>query len=246
MPGVTASLRAGSAENSSRSSFSPASATSSRNPKTLVLRELEVADRLYCFFATVGRLAESGIVAREEAGAMDGRAALPPSADGRFFSSYTGFLVRGLARASARGPEAAVISIGSRLRRSTRSRYPAVRVGQFGGLGNPQESGLGLKREYQQPGPDRGLARRLEWCFNRVPRTSVGRLDQSRRSVGTRGVTIHPAPEDPRNQEARSHEISDRANDSFRHEGRCGSRHGVGTGDARCDAAPRQRPPVSC
>ncbi len=63
-------------------------------PKTLVLRELDVADRLYCFFATVGRLAESGIVGREGARRWtDGLRAA--DADGRFFSSYTGFLVRG-------------------------------------------------------------------------------------------------------------------------------------------------------
>ena len=37
------------------------------SPKTLVLRELDVADRLYCFFATVGRLAEAGFVGREDA-----------------------------------------------------------------------------------------------------------------------------------------------------------------------------------
>jgi hypothetical protein len=30
--------------------------------QTLVLRELAVADRLYCFFATAGRLAEAGVV----------------------------------------------------------------------------------------------------------------------------------------------------------------------------------------
>src|SRR3954467_9904799 len=37
-------------------------------PTTQVLRGLEVADRLYCFFATVGRLAEAGVVGREDAG----------------------------------------------------------------------------------------------------------------------------------------------------------------------------------
>jgi hypothetical protein len=30
--------------------------------QTLVLRELAVADRLYCFFATARRLAEAGVV----------------------------------------------------------------------------------------------------------------------------------------------------------------------------------------
>jgi hypothetical protein len=35
--------------------------------QTLVLRELAVADRLYCFFATAGRLAEAGVVGQEDA-----------------------------------------------------------------------------------------------------------------------------------------------------------------------------------
>ncbi len=36
-------------------------------PKTLVLRDLTVADRLYCLFTTVGRLAKSGVVSQEDA-----------------------------------------------------------------------------------------------------------------------------------------------------------------------------------
>ena len=64
------------------------------SPQTLVLRELAVADRLYCFFATAGRLAEAGVVGREDAGRWsDGLHAA--DGEGRFFSSYTGFLVRG-------------------------------------------------------------------------------------------------------------------------------------------------------
>src|SRR3954452_12718276 len=35
-------------------------------PKTPVLRELHVADRIYCFIATVGRLAEAGVISRED------------------------------------------------------------------------------------------------------------------------------------------------------------------------------------
>jgi ubiquinone/menaquinone biosynthesis C-methylase UbiE len=63
-------------------------------PKTLVLRELDVADRLYLFFATAGRLAEAGAIGRDEAARWaDGLRAA--EAEGRFFSSYTGFLVRG-------------------------------------------------------------------------------------------------------------------------------------------------------
>jgi ubiquinone/menaquinone biosynthesis C-methylase UbiE len=74
------------------------------SPKTLVLRELAVADRLYCFFATVGRLAEAGVVGLEDAGRWsDGLRAA--DGEGRFFSSYTGFLVRGTRPVGA-GPEA--------------------------------------------------------------------------------------------------------------------------------------------
>ncbi len=63
-------------------------------PKTLVLRDLALADRLYCFFATIGRLADLGVVSREDAERWSEglRAA---DGDGQFFSSYTGFLVRG-------------------------------------------------------------------------------------------------------------------------------------------------------
>ncbi len=63
-------------------------------PKTLVLRDLSLADRLYCFFATIERLAEQGIVSRAvaERWSVGLRSA---DAQDRFFSSYTGFLVRG-------------------------------------------------------------------------------------------------------------------------------------------------------
>jgi ubiquinone/menaquinone biosynthesis C-methylase UbiE len=69
------------------------------SPKTLVLRELDVADRIYCFTATVARLADAGVVRRDDARRWSDelRAA---DADGRFFSSYTGFLVRGTRPAS--------------------------------------------------------------------------------------------------------------------------------------------------
>ncbi|MDG3002388.1 methyltransferase domain-containing protein [Paludisphaera mucosa] len=65
------------------------------SPRTLVFRELDVADRLYCFFATVDRLAEAGTLGPEEARSWSEglRAA---DREGRFFSSYTGFLVRGV------------------------------------------------------------------------------------------------------------------------------------------------------
>lgn len=64
------------------------------SPKTLVLRDLATADRLYAFFATAGRLADAGTIGREDARRWsDGLRAA--DAAGRFFSSYTGFLVRG-------------------------------------------------------------------------------------------------------------------------------------------------------
>lgn len=63
-------------------------------PKTLVLRDLAVADRLYCFFATVGRLAEAGVVGREAATRWS-EGLRVADRERRFFSSYTGFLVRG-------------------------------------------------------------------------------------------------------------------------------------------------------
>jgi hypothetical protein len=53
-----------------------------------------VADRLYCFFASVERLAEAGIVGREDAARWSEGLRAADGA-GRFFSSYTGFLVRG-------------------------------------------------------------------------------------------------------------------------------------------------------
>src|SRR5262249_51742804 len=63
-------------------------------PRPLVLGELARADRLYCFFATADRLAEAGIIGRDDAGSWsDGLRAA--DGDGRLFSSYTGFLVRG-------------------------------------------------------------------------------------------------------------------------------------------------------
>jgi SAM-dependent methyltransferase len=74
------------------------------SPKTLVLRELDLADRIYSFFATVERLADAGIVGRDDARRWsDGLRAA--DVEGRFFSSYTGFLVRGTRPASV-GPAA--------------------------------------------------------------------------------------------------------------------------------------------
>lgn len=64
-------------------------------PKTLVLRDLATADRLYCFFATARRLAGAGVIGGDDARQWsDGLWAADTG--GRFFSSYTGFLVRGI------------------------------------------------------------------------------------------------------------------------------------------------------
>jgi ubiquinone/menaquinone biosynthesis C-methylase UbiE len=64
------------------------------SPKTLVLRDLDVADRLYCFFASVGRLEEAAVVRGEDA-ARWSEGLRAADREGCFFSSYTGFLVRG-------------------------------------------------------------------------------------------------------------------------------------------------------
>ncbi len=64
------------------------------HPKTLVLRELDVADRLYSFFSTAERLVAAGTISRDDANRWsDGLRTA--DAEGRFFSSYTGFLVSG-------------------------------------------------------------------------------------------------------------------------------------------------------
>jgi ubiquinone/menaquinone biosynthesis C-methylase UbiE len=69
-------------------------ADASASPMTLVLRDLAVADRLYCFFATAEGLVADGVLDRGDADRWSDqlRAA---DADGRLFTSYTGFLVSG-------------------------------------------------------------------------------------------------------------------------------------------------------
>jgi hypothetical protein len=66
----------------------------SAQPKTLVLYELDVADRVFSYFSTAERLAEDGRIGRAdlERWSAELRAA---DANGRFFTSYTGFLVSG-------------------------------------------------------------------------------------------------------------------------------------------------------
>ncbi|MFO0955899.1 MAG: methyltransferase domain-containing protein [Isosphaeraceae bacterium] len=65
------------------------------SPRTLVLRDLDTADRLYCLSATIGRLAEAGTIGREAAERWSEglRAA---DREGRLFSSLTGFLAVGI------------------------------------------------------------------------------------------------------------------------------------------------------
>ncbi len=63
-------------------------------PKTLVLRELDVADQLYRFFSTAQGLVMTRTVNRDDAERWaDGLRTA--DAEGRFFTSYTGFLVSG-------------------------------------------------------------------------------------------------------------------------------------------------------
>ena len=69
------------------------------SPRTLVLRELDVADRIFCFMATIARLADTGVVGRNDAERWSHELRGADVA-GRFFTSYTGFLVRGTRSAS--------------------------------------------------------------------------------------------------------------------------------------------------
>lgn len=62
------------------------------SPRTLVLRELDTADRLYSFIATAARLAAAGVVPRDDARRWTDELRAADLA-GHFFSSYTGFLV---------------------------------------------------------------------------------------------------------------------------------------------------------
>ncbi|OBF29294.1 hypothetical protein A5724_25350 [Mycobacterium sp. ACS1612] len=64
------------------------------HPKTLVLRELELADQLYLFFSTANRLVAGGLLDRADVQRWSD-SLRTADADGRFFSSYTGFLVSG-------------------------------------------------------------------------------------------------------------------------------------------------------
>jgi ubiquinone/menaquinone biosynthesis C-methylase UbiE len=64
-------------------------------PRTLVLREFALADRLYCLVTTARRLAEEAVLGQDDAHRwLDELRELDRA--GRFFCSYTGFLVRGM------------------------------------------------------------------------------------------------------------------------------------------------------
>ncbi len=72
------------------------------HPKTLVSRDLDVADRVFSFFATADGLVAAGIIDPDDADRW--RAELRAAdAAGRFFASYTGFLVAGT-RPDGRSP----------------------------------------------------------------------------------------------------------------------------------------------
>jgi ubiquinone/menaquinone biosynthesis C-methylase UbiE len=64
------------------------------DPKTLVLRELDVADRIYSFLSTADQLADTGVISRNDADRWSDELRTA-DAEGRFFTSYTGFLVSG-------------------------------------------------------------------------------------------------------------------------------------------------------
>ena len=64
------------------------------HPKTLVCTDLEIADRVFSFFATADGLVKAGTVGADDADRWK-RALRDSDAAGRFFTSYTGFLVSG-------------------------------------------------------------------------------------------------------------------------------------------------------
>ncbi|WP_123024290.1 class I SAM-dependent methyltransferase [Mycolicibacterium stellerae] len=64
------------------------------HPKTLISDDLDVADRIFSFFATADGLVTEGAVDREDADRWRDELQAADAA-GRFFTSYTGFLVSG-------------------------------------------------------------------------------------------------------------------------------------------------------
>ncbi|RDH79635.1 methyltransferase domain-containing protein [Mycolicibacterium moriokaense] len=64
------------------------------HPKTLVLDDLDIADGVFSFSATANGLVDAGVVGRDHADHWM-NALRAANAAGRFFTSYTGFLVAG-------------------------------------------------------------------------------------------------------------------------------------------------------
>ena len=64
------------------------------HPKTLVSSDLDVADRVFSFFATAEGLVKAGTISRDDADRWIHELRTADQ-DGRFFTSYTGFLVSG-------------------------------------------------------------------------------------------------------------------------------------------------------
>ena len=73
------------------------------HPKTFVSSDLGVADRVFSFFATADSLVASGAVDAQDADRWRNELRTADAA-GRFFTSYTGFLVAGTRRPEAAGP----------------------------------------------------------------------------------------------------------------------------------------------
>lgn len=63
-------------------------------PKTLVCTDLEIADRVFSLFATAEGLVNGGMIDRDDADRWRDHLR-EADAEGRFFASYTGFLVSG-------------------------------------------------------------------------------------------------------------------------------------------------------
>lgn len=73
------------------------------HPKTLVSSDLDVADRIFSFFATADGLVSGGTVGRDEVDRWKSELRTADAA-GRFFTSYTGFLVSGTRPGAPTGP----------------------------------------------------------------------------------------------------------------------------------------------
>ncbi len=73
------------------------------HPKTLISSDLDVADRVFSFFATADGLVTAGTIDRDDADRWRNELRSADAA-GRFFTSYTGFLVAGTRPAESTGP----------------------------------------------------------------------------------------------------------------------------------------------